>query len=123
MFTFDQVLNQIKQIVTEQPDTVADCLYAETDQMGNVQPVCIVGHWLHQNDLIYSWEWEDIEECNADYALNYAAKRRCVSFDAETNNFLQTIQRHQDKKTPWGEALVLAIAEMEGSNLREGEIR
>lgn len=116
MFTFDQVFDQIKQIATDQPDTVADCMYAQTDPVGNVEPVCIVGHWLYQNELIYDWEWEEIEDTNAYTALAYAAKRRGVSFDDETNHFLQTIQKHQDEAAPWGEALELAIAEMEGSN-------
>lgn len=116
MFTFDQVFDEIKQLATDQPDTIADCVYVHTDPMGNVEPVCIVGHWLYQHHLIFDWEWEQIEETNAQTALEFAERRRGVTFDSDTKTFLSTIQKIQDQSSPWGEALELAVSEMEGSN-------
>ena len=110
MFTFDQVFDQIKQIATDKPDNIADCVYWGD----NDEPVCIVGHWLHQNNLLYEDEWENIEENNVDFVLDWLARKRGVSVDSESRNFLRLMQGIQDRQTPWGEALDAAIAAMDG---------
>jgi len=110
MFTFDQVFDQIKQIATDKPDNIADCVY----RGDNDEPVCIVGHWLHQNNLLYEDEWENIEENNVDFVLDWLARNRGVSVDAESRKFLALVQGIQDRRTPWGEALDAAIAAMDG---------
>jgi len=110
MFTFHQVFDQIKQLATDQPDTVADCVYFDEHAQ---RPVCIVGHWLYQNDLLYEDEWEEMEEMNAHSVLAILHRKRGVQVDSEATAFLTNIQNIQDRGIPWGEALDAAIASQE----------
>jgi hypothetical protein len=115
MFTFDQVFDQIKQIATDKPDNIADCIYRGR----NDEPVCIVGHWLDQNNLLYDDEWDEMEDNNVDFVLDWLARNRGVSVDAPSRKFLTLVQGIQDRQTPWGEALDAAIAAMEQDSTQD----
>jgi len=115
MFTFDQVFDQIKQIATDNPDNIADCVYWGD----NDEPVCIVGHWLHQNNLLYDDEWEEMEENNVDFVLDWLVRHRGVAVDAPSRKFLALVQGIQDKQTPWGMALEAAISAMEQDSTQD----
>ena len=115
MFTFDQVFDQIKQIATDKPDNIADCVYRDE----NKQPVCIVGHWLYQNDFLYDDEWDQMEENNVDFVLSWLRRHRGVAVDEKSALFLTTIQQIQDRQTPWLEALDAAVAAMEPDSTQD----
>jgi len=112
MFTFDAVYNDIQWLADENPDRRADCVYAMSDDKGNIiHPECIVGHWLHQNDLIYDNEWGEIEDDSSNAVLDMLYKRRNVEIEDSARRFLEAVQRHQDSGSTWREAFFAATAE------------
>jgi len=111
MFTFDDVYNDIQWLADDNPNRRADSIYAISDDKGNIDPVCIVGHWLYQNSLIYDNEWDEIEDENSNAVLDMLYKRRNVEIEDSARRFLEAVQRHQDSGSTWREAFFAATAE------------
>lgn len=68
--SYEQVRDEFKQLVDENPDFVyrppngSDCLYVHVDG-DNMAPGCIVGHWLHRFRSIPLYRLQGIEGNNA----------------------------------------------------------
>lgn len=103
MITYEQVREQVKQLVDERPDHVdpraqagVECTYA-TD---GSSPRCIVGEWAHR----FHNATDVTLGKNEGHAPAELLDVLDVLADPIVERFLSKLQRCQDAGTPWAEA-------------------
>lgn len=114
MFTYETVLADLRAIVRDKgEDTIAQCTYVDWDGFAQeLSPVCVVGHFLWQHDLIDFDEWDVIDGQNSDYVVERLEKRKNIKFSADAKKLLLAVQQSQDTGVPWGIALETAVTDL-----------
>jgi hypothetical protein len=117
---YDEVLERLRKIAATDPNKqmsheTAGCKYGTSPERAKPepQPVCIVGHLLHEVLSLEAW-FNLVQGWNRVKIASLLERNSVpgLTVDRRTRTLLSKVQENQDNGIPWGAAVESAVNSM-----------